>query len=173
MPKSVRRKLIGKGHSKVGISRQCAYLGINRSVLYKECKGESCLNLELMDLIDKHYLEHPYKGARRMHVYLTKDMGYEVSLNRIERLYYKVMGLQAIIPGPHTSKRCKDHAVYPYLLRDLEITRPNQVWATGLNYQWTAKEERPTMPLLKDYGEVSNTKSCICTSHKTDWNYMS
>jgi len=85
-------------------------------------------------LIDKHYLKHPYKGARRMHVYLTKDMGYKVSLNRIERLYYKIMGLQALMPGPHTSKRCKDHDVYPYLLRNLEINKPNQVWATDISY---------------------------------------
>ena len=87
-----------------------------------------------MRLIDEHYLEHPYKGATRMHTWLTLDKGYKVSRNRIDRLYYKVMGLQAVLPGPHTSKRCKEHAVYPYLLRDLEIVRPNQVWATDITY---------------------------------------
>ncbi len=87
-----------------------------------------------MALIDKHYLEHPYKGGRRMYVYLKKDMAYSVSLNRINRLYYKVMGLRAIFPGPHTSKRGKNHRIYPYLLRGLAITYPNQVWSTDITY---------------------------------------
>jgi putative transposase len=78
-----------------------------------------------MRLMDEHYLEHPYKGAPRMYSWLTRDMGYAVSYNRVSRLYYEVMGLRALIPGPHTSKRAKDHAVFPYLLRGLEITHPN------------------------------------------------
>lgn len=69
-----------------------------------------------------------------MHVWLTKYLGFDVSSNRIERLYYKVIGLQSLLPGPHTSKRNKDHAVYPYLLRELKIIRPNQVWATDITY---------------------------------------
>jgi len=63
-----------------------------------------------------------------MWVWLRKDLGYQVSLKRIERLYYKVMGLRSLLPGPHTSKRNKAHTVYPYLLTDLQITRRNQVW---------------------------------------------
>ena len=69
-----------------------------------------------MSLIDAHYYEHPYKGAPRMHVRLRQDKGDEISLNRVERLYYKVMGLRAILLGPHISKRHKDHTVYRYLL---------------------------------------------------------
>ena len=92
-----------------------------------------------MRLIDEHYLEHPYKGARRMHIWLTKDMGYKVSKNRIKRLYYDVMALKFLLPGPHTSKRNQAHKVYPYLLRELEITRPNQVWATDITYIPMAK----------------------------------
>jgi len=118
----------------MSITRQCEVLSLNRSSLYVKNRGETALNLKLMELMDVHYLSHPYKGARRMHVWLTKDMGYEVSLNRVERLYYKVMGLRAIIPGPHTSKRCKDHAVYPYLLRDRKANEPNEVWATDITY---------------------------------------
>ncbi len=87
-----------------------------------------------MDHMDKHYLDHPYKGAPRMHIWLTLDEGYKVSRNRVERLYYNVMGLRAIIPDPHTSRRCKDHPTYPYLLRNLEVIRPNQVWATDITY---------------------------------------
>ena len=69
-----------------------------------------------------------------MHVWLTKDKGYQVSRNRIERLYYQVMGLRAVMPGRHTSRRCKAHKVYPYLLRNLTIEGPNQVWATDITY---------------------------------------
>ena len=87
-----------------------------------------------MRLMDQHYLDHPFKGARRMHIWLTKDKGYHVSSNRIERLYYQVMGLRAIMPGKHTSRRCKAHKVYPYLLRNLKVNRANQVWATDITY---------------------------------------
>jgi len=69
-----------------------------------------------------------------MHIWLTKDMGYKVSKNRVERLYYRVMGLRAVMPGKHTSRRCKDHKIYPYLLRNLTIDRPNQVWAADITY---------------------------------------
>ena len=76
---------------------------MSRAGLYYKPIGASDLNLELMSLIDEHYLEHPYKGARRMHVWLTKDLGHKVSLNRIKNLYYHKMSLRSILPGPHTS----------------------------------------------------------------------
>lgn len=126
--------MIRKGHSKLSMVKQCNLLDIHRSGLYYKPKQESELNLELMRLMDEHYLHHPFKGARRMHVWLTRDKGFQVSKNRIERLYYKVMGLRAILPGRHTSRRCKSHPVYPYLLRNLTIERPNQVWAMDITY---------------------------------------
>lgn len=133
-PVEERRGMIDKGHATLSIVQQCTLLAIGRSGLYYSPCGESPLNLELMRLMDQHYLEHPYKGAKRMHTWLTKDLGYKVSLNRVERLYYKKMGLRSLLPGPHTSKRRKEDAVYPYLLRGLEIGRPNQVWATDITY---------------------------------------
>jgi len=114
--------------------KQCETLSIHRSGFYYKPKGESELNLELMREMDEHYLHHPFKGATRMHVWLTQDKGYQVSKNRVERLYYKVMGLRAIMPGKHTSRRNKSHSVYPYLLLNLTIDRPNQVWATDITY---------------------------------------
>jgi len=126
--------MISKDHLKMSIVEQCAALKLHRSGVYYKPRGESELNLELMRLMDEHYLTHPYKGARRMYIWITKDKGYKVSKNRIGRLYYKVMGLRAIMPGKHTSKRCKDHKVYPYLLRGLKIDHPNQVWATDITY---------------------------------------
>jgi putative transposase len=126
--------MVNKDHPKLSLTKQCDLLNIHRSGTYYQIKGESKLNLKLMRLIDEHYLDHPEKGARRMWVWLTKDLGYKVSLNRIERLFYRVMCLNAIMPGPHTSKRNKDHKVYPYLLRDLKIERVNQVWAIDITY---------------------------------------
>ena len=126
--------MVDSSNKKLSISQQCRLLSLARSSYYYEPATESVLNLELMALIDKHYLEHPYKGGRRMYVYLTKDLEYCVSLNRVNRLYYKVMGLRAIFPGPHTSKRSKNHRIYPYLLRKLKIIAPNQVWSTDITY---------------------------------------
>lgn len=126
--------MVDRSNIGISIEHQCELLGIHKSGLYYKPVKESGLNLELMRLIDEHYLDHPYKGARRMWVWLTKDKGYEVSQNRIDRLYYKVMGLRSLLPGPHTSKRNKQHAVFPYLLRDLEITHSNQVWQTDITY---------------------------------------
>lgn len=129
-----RKKMIRKGHSKLSISKQCELLGVNRSSYYYQAQGESDLNIQLMREMDEHYLKHPYKGANRMHTWLTMDQGYNVNRKRIERLYYEVMGLRAVMPGKHTSKRCKDHKIYPYLLRNLAIERANQVWAMDITY---------------------------------------
>lgn len=134
MPLSEKRILIDKYDKDLSLVKQCELLGISRSGLYYEPKRTSALNLELMRAIDEHYLEYPYKGAPRMYIYLTKDLGYEVSMNRVARLYYTIMGLRAIFPGSHTSKRRKEHQVYPYLLRGLKIIRPNQVWSTDITY---------------------------------------
>ena len=69
-----------------------------------------------------------------MHAWLTRDKGYKVSKNRIERLYYRVMGLRAVLPGRHTPKGNKEHKTYPYPLKGLKIEGPNQVWATDITY---------------------------------------
>jgi len=134
-----RKNLIDKANKKLSISRQCELLALNRSSVYYRPNGESDLNLELMRLMDEHYLDHPYKGAEQVHKWLIRSKGYLVSKNRIDRLYYRVMGLRSIQPGPHTSKRCKAHKVYPYLLRDLSANRPNHVWATDITYIPMAK----------------------------------
>ncbi|MCH2046472.1 MAG: IS3 family transposase [Saprospiraceae bacterium] len=120
----------------MSIRRQCKILKISRSSYYYQAKEESALNLELMRLMDEHYLKHPYKGASRMHIWLSKDKGYRVNIKRIRRLYTKVMGLQSILPSPNTSKpsKAKDRQVFAYLLRGLKIDRPNQVWATDITY---------------------------------------
>lgn len=126
--------MICKDHSVLSISKQCKLLGIHRSGLYYTPNTENCLNLKLMRLIDEHYTQYPFKGAKRMHTWLTMDMGFHVNHKRVERLYYKVMGLRAIMPGKHTTKKHKAHKTYPYLLRNLKVETPNQVWATDITY---------------------------------------
>ena len=128
------RQMISRDHSNLSLVKQCDLLQIHHSGLYYKPKGESELNLELMQLMDQHYLEYPFKGAKRMHTWFTMDKGFAVNLKRIERLFYKVMGLGAIMPGRHTTKRNKSHKVYPYLLRNLKIERSNQVWTLDITY---------------------------------------
>ena len=135
-----RRKMISKGHSKLSVVNQCSLLNLNRSGVYYEPQNESLLNLDLMRLMDEHYLEHPEKGALQMHKWLKFDKGYRtINHKRIERLYYKIMGLRSLQPGKHTTKRNKAHPVYPYLLRNLEVERVNQVWQTDITYIPMAK----------------------------------
>lgn len=129
-----KRILVNRADLSLSLAKQCELLGIHKSGLYYKPRGESALNLELMRLMDEHYLEYPFKGARRMHTWLKEDLGYQISLNRIERLYYKVMGLRSLLPGPHTSKRNKEHKVYPYLLRGMPIKKVNQVWQMDITY---------------------------------------
>jgi len=85
-----------------------------------------------MRLIDEQYMRHPEFGSPRMTDWLN-DEGYEVNHKRIERLM-RQMGLQAITPGPHTSKPAPGHKIYPYLLRNVQVERVNQVWSTDITY---------------------------------------
>jgi putative transposase len=126
--------MVSKDHPKMSIVKQCDLLDIHRSGVYYEAVSESVLNLELLRLIDEHYLDHPYKGAPQMWRWLRYDKGYQINQKRVDRLYYDVMCLRSLLPGKHTSKRNKKHKVYPYLLGELKIERPNQVWQTDISY---------------------------------------
>jgi len=130
-----RRKIVDKAHLKLSVTRQCELLAIHRSGYYYNLqeKKEDAFNLELMKLIDQHYLKHPYMGVPSMIQWLVKDMGFHVNRKRIARLY-KMMDLSAIVPGPHTSMGCKEHKKYLYLLRNLVIDHPNQVWGIDITY---------------------------------------
>jgi putative transposase len=108
-------------------------LSINRSGLYYQPKGPSDEDLKLMKLIDRQYLLTPFYGARKIAVSLKKQEGRTVNRKRIRRLM-QIMGIRAIYRRPRTSKPAPEHDVYPYLLRDLKITRPNQVWAADITY---------------------------------------
>ena len=124
--------MIDPEHPQLSIRCQCELVGLNRSTFYYTPAQESDLNLHLMRLIDTYYTRAPFYGRRRMTAHLRRQ-GYEVNHKRVRRLMQK-MGLQAIYPKRRTSIAAKGHKVYPYLLRNLVITRPNQVWSTDITY---------------------------------------
>jgi putative transposase len=117
----------------LSVRRQCELLGLNRSSLYYEAATETAENLRLMRLIDEQYTAHPVYGSRRMSKWLKKEKGEEVNRKRVQRLM-RLMGLQAIYPKPKLSKNGGDHRIYPYLLRDVHIERPNHVWSADITY---------------------------------------
>ncbi len=119
-------------HSAIPIYRQCEVLGISRSGYYYKGTGESPLNLQLMNLIDEQYTKTPFYGVKKITEWL-KRQGYPVNPKRIRRLMSN-MGLEAVYPGPKLSISTKEHKKYPYLLRDLVINRPDQVWCTDITY---------------------------------------
>ena len=94
--------------------------------------GESAANLSLMRLLDEQYLRKPYYGSRRMSFWLG-EQGQAVNRKRVQRLMRK-MGLEAIYPKPRLSRPADEARIYPYLLRDVPIVRPNQVWSTDITY---------------------------------------
>lgn len=112
--------------------KQCTLLSISRSGLYYEAKSETRYNLELMNMIDEEYTAHPEMGVPSMTAYL-RNKGKKCGPKRVRRLM-RLMGLEAIYPKPRTSIPNRQHEVYPYLLKDVEITRPNQVWSTDITY---------------------------------------
>lgn len=82
----------------MGIVRQCRTLSVHCSGLYSRSRVDSEMNLKFLPEMEEFYLIHPLKGAKRMHIWLTRDRGYKVGRNWIERLYYRVMGLLAVLP---------------------------------------------------------------------------
>jgi putative transposase len=107
-------------------------LDLNRSSFYYQPAGETELNLKLMRLIDEQYTKTPFYGWPKLTVSLQK-LGYPINHKRVQRLM-QLMGLQAIYPKPRTSTSASEHKIYPYLLRGLAITRPNQVWSADITY---------------------------------------
>lgn len=112
--------------------RQCELLALNRSTLYYVPTKVSAEETALMKAIDQIFTKWPFYGSRRIVLELRR-LGHDVNRKRVQRLM-RIMGLQALVPGPHTSKPHPEHKVYPYLLRRLDINRPNQVWATDITY---------------------------------------
>jgi putative transposase len=124
--------MIEKDNTTLSMVQQCELLSINRSNLYYQPVQTSELNLHLMRLIDEQFMETPFYGARQMMRHLNRQ-GFAVSRKRVRRLM-RLMGLVAVYQKPRTSDPHPEHRIYPYLLRDLTIDQPGQVWCTDITY---------------------------------------
>jgi putative transposase len=127
-----KRALIEAHHPQLSIRRQCALLGLNRASYYYEPVPADPLNLELMRQIDAQYLITPFYGWPKMTAALRKQ-GYAVNGKRVRRLM-RQMGLQAVMLRKRLAISTPGHRNYPYLLRNLLIARPDQVWCADITY---------------------------------------
>ena len=118
----------------LSIVRQCELAGVSRATVYAHRQPvEICeVDLKLCNLIDEEFTRRPFYGSRRMVVYL-QSLGHDINRKRVQRLM-RMLGLSGMAPGPNTSKAHPQHKVYPYLLRGVEVDRPNQVWSTDITY---------------------------------------
>ena len=128
----MKRTEVEKAMATMSVVRQCGLLELSRSTFYYQPVGEDAYNLELMRLIDEQFTKRPFYGVPRMTASL-RMMGYGVNPKRVRRLM-RVMGLEAIYPKPRLSVHGPDHKVYPYLLKEVTVDRPDQAWATDITY---------------------------------------
>jgi putative transposase len=124
--------MVEPGHAILSVRQQCRLLGLARSGLYYEPRGESATNLALMQILDEAYTQWPFYGVRKMTAYLDRQ-GHVVNVKRVRRLM-RLMGLEAIYPKKRLSLPGEGHRRYPYLLRGVEVVRPDQVWSADITY---------------------------------------
>ena len=130
----MKRRSWIKPNEPLPVVRQCELASVTRSTVYarRQPVGIDETDLLLCRLIDEEYTRRPFYGSRRMVIFLKRE-GHEVNRKRVQRLM-RVMGLAGMAPGPHTSRPHPEHKVYPYRLRGVAVTRPNQVWSTDITY---------------------------------------
>lgn len=128
-----RREAVEPEHPDLSVVRQCELVLIARSTFYRRAAPETALNLALMRSIDEQFLETPWYGSRQMTRHLRREGHGGVGRKRVRRLMRK-MGLMPIYQRPRTTVPNPEHRIYPYLLRDLTIDRPNQVWCADITY---------------------------------------
>jgi putative transposase len=127
-----RRAMVERPGEDLSVRRQCALLNLARSGVYRPKPITAADDLVLMRRIDELHLELPFYGSRRMMFELNKE-GRGVNRKRVQRLM-RVMGIEALVPRPGTSKAAPGHKIYSYLLRGLAIAEPNHVWAADITY---------------------------------------
>jgi putative transposase len=128
-----KRHFVHLESSPLSIVLQYEILEMHGSGIYFSLKHENVLNLHLIRLFDGKFLDCRFYGVTRMTTWIREDMGYFINPKRIERLY-KLMGLQTICTKKNLSKRNRLHKVYTYLLKNLKLVIPNQVWQTDIKY---------------------------------------
>jgi putative transposase len=123
--------MIDRDH-KLPLTRQAALLKLSRSGLYYQARPVASADLAVMRRLDELHLDYPFAGSRMLRDLLRSE-GMEIGRERVATMM-KRMGIAAVYRRPNTSKPAPGHKIYPYLLRDLAVTRPNQVWATDITY---------------------------------------
>ena len=127
-----RRAMVERPGKDLSVRRRCALVGVARSAVYRPKPVTRADDLAVMRRIDELHLELPFYGSRRMTFELNRE-GRGVNRKRVRRLM-RVMGIEALVPRPGTSKAAPGHKIYPYLLRGLRIVEPNHVWAADVTY---------------------------------------
>jgi len=127
-----RRAMVERPGKDLSVRLQCTLLNLARSGVYRAKPITGADDLALMRRIDELHLELPFYGSRRM-IFERNKEGRGVNRKRVQRLM-RVMGIEALVPRPGTSKAAPGHKTYPYLLRGLAITEPNHVWASDITY---------------------------------------
>ena len=127
-----RRARLDRDHSGLSIRRQCRLLSVARSSVYRLPPAANDDDLLTMRLIDELFTAWPFLGSRRIAIML-REKGYSINRKRVQRLM-RQMGIAALGPKPRTTKPQHGHKIFPYLLRNLAIERPNQVWAADITY---------------------------------------
>ena len=134
-----RRAMVERPGETLSVRRQCELLNLARSGVYRPGPATCADDLAMMRLIDELHLKWPFYGSRRM-VFELNQAGHGVNRKRVQRLM-RVMGIEALVPRPGTSKAAPGHKIYPYLLRGVSITKPNHVWASDITYSAPRPEE--------------------------------
>ena len=132
MSASNRRAKLDRDHPDLSVRRQCAMLGVARSSVYRKPAPTNDNDLALMRRIDALHTERPFLGSRRIAKTLGQE-GLPINRKRVRRLM-RLMGIEALGPKPRTTQPAPGHKIYPYLLREMTIDRPNQVWAADITY---------------------------------------
>jgi putative transposase len=127
-----RRALVDRQDAGLSIRRQCRLLGVARSGVYRLAAAANDNDLVVMRRLDKLFTAWPFLGSRRL-AQMLREEGFAINRKRVQRLMRK-MGIAALGPKPRTSRPEPGHKIYPYLLRNLTIDRPNQVWAADITY---------------------------------------
>ena len=161
-----RRALIDRGHATMSVRRQCALLSLARSGVYRPPPPANDDDLALMRRIDELFTAWPFLGSRRM-VAMLRAEGRPLNRKRVQRLMRR-MGIAALGPKPRTTKPQSGHKIFPYLLRNLAVDRPNQVWAADITYvpigRGSRKGTRCRAPVVWDH-DTDQARNGRCKLH--------
>jgi len=151
--------MIDRSHD-LSVSRQAKLLGISRGSVYYLPRPTPAVDLALMRRVDELHLDYPFAGQRMLQ-HLMKAEGFEVGRQHVGTLMQE-MGIEALYRRPNTSKPAPGHEIYPYLLRKLAVTRPNQVWAMDISYiRW---REASFISAPSSTGSAARSYRGVCRS---------